>query len=163
MPWEGPLQQVVQSITGPVVQAAAVVAVVVFGAGLAMSENGSSMRRGLSILFGLCIAFAAATFFLDFFGFADRLMVTARDRPEGWDLPVAQALSAPVLMAGMPREYAIAMGTIALVLGLALRIWWLGLLWWALAHVIGLWAARSDPRFFDVLRRHLALPGHLDA
>ena len=41
MPWEGPLQQVVQSITGPVVQAAAVVAVVVFGAGIAMSENGS--------------------------------------------------------------------------------------------------------------------------
>jgi type IV secretory pathway VirB2 component (pilin) len=70
MPWEEPLQQVVQSITGPVVQAAAVVAVVVFGAGVAMSENGSSMRRGLSILFGLCIAFAAATFFLDFFGFA---------------------------------------------------------------------------------------------
>lgn len=70
MPWEGPLQQVVQSVTGPVVQAAAVVAVVLFGAGVAMSENGSSMRRGLSILFGLCIAFAAATFFLDFFGFA---------------------------------------------------------------------------------------------
>ena len=70
MPWEGPLQQVVQSITGPVVQAAAVVAVVLFGAGIAMSENGSSMRRGLGIMFGLSIAFAASTFFLDFFGFA---------------------------------------------------------------------------------------------
>ena len=70
MPWEGPLQQVVQSITGPVVQAAAVVAVVIFGAGIAMSENGSSMRRGLGIMFGLSIAFAASTFFLDFFGFA---------------------------------------------------------------------------------------------
>lgn len=70
MPWEGPLQQVVQSITGPVVQAAAVVAVVLFGAGIAMSESGSSMRRGLGILFGLSIAFAASTFFLDFFGFA---------------------------------------------------------------------------------------------
>ena len=58
--------------------------------------------------------------------------------------------------------YAIAMGTIALGLGLALRIWWLGLLWWAVAHAIGLWTARSDRRFFDVLRRHLALPGHLD-
>lgn len=45
-------------------------AVVIFGAGVAMSENGSSMRRGLGILFGLCIAFAASTFFLDFFGFA---------------------------------------------------------------------------------------------
>lgn len=70
MPWEGPLQQVVESITGPVVQAAAVVAVVLFGAGIAMSENGSSMRRGLGIMFGLSIAFAASTFFLDFFGFA---------------------------------------------------------------------------------------------
>jgi type IV secretion system protein VirB2 len=70
MPWEGPLQQIVDSVTGPVVQAAAVIAVVLFGAGVAMSEGGSSMRRGLGILFGLSIAFAASTFFLDFFGFA---------------------------------------------------------------------------------------------
>lgn len=70
MPWEGPLQQVVESVTGPVVQAAAVIAVVIFGAVIAMSEGGSGMRRGLGILFGLSIAFAASTFFLDFFGFA---------------------------------------------------------------------------------------------
>ncbi|WP_068875873.1 TrbC/VirB2 family protein [Phenylobacterium sp. CCH9-H3] len=70
MPWEGPLQQIVESVTGPVVQAAAVIAVVIFGAGIAMSESGSGMRRGLGILFGLSIAFAASTFFLDFFGFA---------------------------------------------------------------------------------------------
>lgn len=73
MPWEGPLQQVVESVTGPVVQAAAVIAVVIFGAGIAMSEGGSGMRRGLGILFGLSIAFAASTFFLDFFGFAGGL------------------------------------------------------------------------------------------
>ena len=83
-------------------------------------------------------------------------------RPPGWDLPVAGALTEPVTLAGMPRDYAILMGTIAVVLGLALRIWWLGLLWWALAHAIGLWAAKSDRRFFDVLRRHLKTPGHLD-
>lgn len=70
MPWEGPLQQVVDSITGPVAQAAAVVAVVIFGAGVAMSESGSGMRRGVGILFGISIAFAASTFFLDFFGFS---------------------------------------------------------------------------------------------
>lgn len=70
MPWEGPLQQIVQSVTGPVVQAAAVLAVVLFGAGIAMSESGSAMRRGVGILFGLSIAFAASTFFLNFFGFA---------------------------------------------------------------------------------------------
>jgi type IV secretion system protein TrbC len=69
MPWETPLQAVVDSITGPVAQAAAVIAVTVFGLGLAFSESGSSMRRGISILFGLAIAFAAASFFLDWFGF----------------------------------------------------------------------------------------------
>ena len=60
---------VVDSVTGPVVQAAAVIAVVIFGAGVAMSEGGSSLRRGIGILFGISIAFAASTFFLDFFGF----------------------------------------------------------------------------------------------
>ena len=70
MPWESPLQQIVQSITGPVVQAAAIVAIAIFGGGIAMSETGSAMRRGLGILFGLSIAFAASTFFLGFFGFA---------------------------------------------------------------------------------------------
>lgn len=69
MPWETPLQAVVDSITGPVAQAAAVIAVTVFGLGLAFSESGSSMRRAISILFGLAIAFAAASFFLDWFGF----------------------------------------------------------------------------------------------
>ena len=88
---------------------------------------------------------------------------TSDVRPAGWELPVAVALTEPVTIAGMPREYAILMGTIAVVLGLALRIWWLGLLWWAVAHAVGLYAARADKRFFDVLRRHLALPGHLDA
>ncbi|MFN3511864.1 MAG: TrbC/VirB2 family protein [Phenylobacterium sp.] len=75
MPWEGPLQQIVESVTGPVVQAAAVIAVAVFGAGVAMSESGSGMRRGVGILFGLSIAFAASTFFLDFFGFAGGLEI----------------------------------------------------------------------------------------
>ena len=84
-------------------------------------------------------------------------------RPAGWELPVAGALAEPVTLAGMPRDYAILMGTIAVVLGLALRIWWLGLLWWAVAHAVGLYAARADKRFFEVLRRHVALPGHLDA
>lgn len=70
LPWEGPLQKIVDSITGPVVQGAAVFAVVSFGAGIAISESGSMLRRGVGILFGLSIAFAASTFFLSFFGFA---------------------------------------------------------------------------------------------
>jgi type IV secretion system protein TrbD len=82
---------------------------------------------------------------------------------EGWELPVAQGLAEPVLLAGMPRGYAILMGTIAAILGLAMRIWWLGLLWWAAAHAVGHYAARQDQRFIEVLARHLRRPGHLDA
>jgi type IV secretion system protein VirB3 len=89
--------------------------------------------------------------------------MSGSDHREGWELPLAQALAEPVLLAGMPRDYAILMGTVALVLGLALRIWWLGLLWWAAAHAVGLYAARADKRIFEVLRRHLARPAHLDA
>jgi type IV secretion system protein VirB3 len=90
-------------------------------------------------------------------------MSAAEVRPEGWELPVAQGLAEPVMLAGMPRDYAILMGTLALVLGLGLRLWWLGLAWWAAAHAVGLYVARADKRFFEVLRRHLGRPGHLDA
>lgn len=83
--------------------------------------------------------------------------------PEGWDLPVAQALAEPVMLAGMARDYAVLMGTIALILGLGLRLWWLGAAWWAIAHAVGVYVARKDKHFFDVLRRHLGRPGHLDA
>lgn len=84
-------------------------------------------------------------------------------RPEGWDAPLAQALAEPVMIAGMPRDYAILMGTLALMLGLGLRLWWLGLFWWGAAHAAGLYAARFDKSFLQVVRRHLRLPGHLDA
>ena len=69
MPWAGPLQQVVDSFTGPVAQAGGVIAVTIFGLGIAFSESGSGLRRGVSILFGVAIAFAAASFFMGFFGF----------------------------------------------------------------------------------------------
>lgn len=69
MPWEGPLQQIVDSVTGPVVQAAAVIAVVLFGAGVAMSEGGSS-RGGASASSSASPSPSRLTFFLDFFGFA---------------------------------------------------------------------------------------------
>ena len=70
MPWEGPLEKIVDSLTGPVAKAAGVVAIVAFGAGIAMAESGSSMRRGMGILFGLSITFAAVTWGLPLLGFA---------------------------------------------------------------------------------------------
>lgn len=70
MPWEGPLQQILDSISGPVARAIGVGAIIVTGLGLAFGEGGGGMRRMLWVVFGLTIAFAATSFFLSFFGFS---------------------------------------------------------------------------------------------
>jgi type IV secretion system protein VirB2 len=73
MPWEGPLDQIVQSMTGPVAKGLGVLAIVSVGFGFAFSEGGGTLRRILGIVLGLSIAFAAAQFGLTFFGFAGGL------------------------------------------------------------------------------------------
>lgn len=70
MPWEDPLQQIADSITGPVAKIAGVIAVALAGLGFAFSESGGFMKKVLGIVFGLAIAFSASTFFLTFFGFS---------------------------------------------------------------------------------------------
>ena len=46
-------------------------------------------------------------------------------------------------------------GGLAGAIGLGLRLWVAGLALWALGHTLGVWAARRDPQFVDVARRHL--------
>lgn len=70
MPWEGPLEQVVDSITGPVARAAAVIAIVIAGVTIIFSEGGGGVRKLAFVGLGIAIMFAAVSFFLDFFGFA---------------------------------------------------------------------------------------------
>lgn len=70
MPWEGPLEQVVDSITGPVARAAAVIAIVISGVGIIFGEGGGGIRKLAFVGLGVAIIFAATSFFLDFFGFA---------------------------------------------------------------------------------------------
>jgi len=70
LPWEGPLQRILDSIAGPVAKVVGVIAIVVTGLGLAFGESGGLMRKILSIVFGLSIAFSASSFALSFFGFA---------------------------------------------------------------------------------------------
>jgi type IV secretion system protein TrbC len=70
MPWETPLQAVVDSITGPVARAAAVIAIVVSGIAIIFSEGGGGIRKLAFVGLGIAIMFAAVSFFLDFFGFA---------------------------------------------------------------------------------------------
>ena len=84
-------------------------------------------------------------------------MRDAGDIP-GFQAPVHRALTEPILLGGAPRSLAILNGTLAGAIGLGLRLWLVGLLLWAVAHMISVWAARSDPQFVDVARRHLKYP-----
>jgi len=70
MPWETPLNSLLDSLTGPIAKIAGVAAVVITGLGMAFSEGGSGMRKLVTVAFGLTIAFAATTFFLPLFGYA---------------------------------------------------------------------------------------------
>jgi len=69
MPWEQPLQQILQSIEGPVAKIMAVIIIVVTGLTLAFGDTSGGFRRLVQIVFGLSIAFAASSFFLSFFSF----------------------------------------------------------------------------------------------
>jgi type IV secretion system protein VirB2 len=69
MPWEQPLQQILQSIEGPVTKIIPVIIIIVTGLSLAFGDVGGGFRRLIQIVFGLSTAFAASSFFLSFFSF----------------------------------------------------------------------------------------------
>ncbi len=80
----------------------------------------------------------------------------------GFVAPLHRALTGPILMGGAPRSVAIVNGTLAAALGLGLRLWIAGLLLWFVGHMVAVWAAKRDPDFVEVVRRHVRIPGHLN-
>jgi type IV secretion system protein VirB3 len=79
----------------------------------------------------------------------------------GFTVPVHRALTEHILLGGAPRSVAILNGTIAAALGLGLRLWLVGIGIGAIGHFAAVWAAKRDPQFVDVVRRHLRIPSHL--
>ena len=75
MPWEQPLQQILDSIQGPVAKVISVIVIIVTGLTLAFGETSGGFRRLIQIVFGLSIAFAASSFFLTFFQFGGGVLV----------------------------------------------------------------------------------------
>jgi type IV secretion system protein TrbC len=75
MPWEQPLQQILQSIEGPVAKIIAVMIIIITGLTLAFGDTSGGARRLIQIVFGLSIAFAASSFFLSFFSFGGGALV----------------------------------------------------------------------------------------
>ncbi len=75
MPWEEPLQKILESIEGPVAKIIAVIIIIVTGLTLAFGETSGGSRKLIQIVFGLSIAFAASSFFLSFFSFGGGALV----------------------------------------------------------------------------------------
>ena len=75
MPWEQPLQQILDSVQGPVSKIMAVIVIIVTGLTLAFGDTSGGFRRLIQIVFGLSIAFAASSFFLTFFSFGGGALV----------------------------------------------------------------------------------------
>ncbi|WP_430414054.1 TrbC/VirB2 family protein [Parasphingorhabdus sp.] len=75
MPWEAPLQSILESIQGPVAKIMAVIIIIATGLTLAFGDTAGGFRRLIQIVFGLSIAFAASSFFLSFFSFGGGALI----------------------------------------------------------------------------------------
>ena len=89
--------------------------------------------------------------------------IIGSDLIPGFEVPVHRALTEPILLAGAPRAVAILNGTLSAAIGLGLRLWIAGLLLWLIGHMAAAWAAKRDPFFVEVVRRHVRYPAHLGA
>jgi type IV secretion system protein VirB3 len=87
--------------------------------------------------------------------------ITNEEPIAGFEAPVHRSLTEPILLAGAPRAVAIINGTVSAALGLGLRLWIAGLVLWAIGHMAAVWAAKRDPFFVEVVRRHVRYPAHL--
>jgi type IV secretion system protein TrbD len=87
----------------------------------------------------------------------------SHDLTLGFEAPLHRSLTEPILLAGAPRAVAILNGTLSAAIGLGLRLWVAGLVLWAIGHVAAVWAAKRDPAFVEVVRRHVRYPQHLGA
>jgi hypothetical protein len=138
MPWEAPLQSILQSIEGPVAKIIAVIIIIVTGLTLAFGDTGGGFRRLIQIVFGhrspsrrrasSCRSSRSAAG-----RSSDGGPPEALDEVPGFSVPVHRALTEHILLGGAPRSIAILNGTLAGAVGLGLRLWLAGILIWASA------------------------------
>ncbi|WP_246738286.1 TrbC/VirB2 family protein [Bradyrhizobium sp. CCBAU 051011] len=75
MPWEAPLERILESVQGPVAKIVAVIIITVTGISLAFGDTSGGFRKMVQVVFGLSIAFAASSFFLSFFSFGGGALI----------------------------------------------------------------------------------------
>ena len=81
---------------------------------------------------------------------------------EGFQIPIHNSLTQPILIGGAPREYAIINGTLLLAAVFSLHNFWavpIGVL----IHSIGVYLAKKDPQFLDTFKRHIYLKPYYEA
>jgi type IV secretory pathway TrbD component len=74
------------------------------------------------------------------------------DRDDGFEVPLHRSLTEPILLGGLPRNFALAYWTFAAGLSLGAHQWWFALIA-AGGHVAGSALTKNDPYVFDILRR----------
>lgn len=84
-----------------------------------------------------------------------------RDVP-GFLAPVRHALTAPLLMGGAPRSYAILNGTLAAIVAFAGALI-PGIILGIAGHLLGVFLARRDPDAVEVLKRAMRIPNRLQS
>nr|WP_074124817.1 MULTISPECIES: TrbC/VirB2 family protein [Bradyrhizobium] len=75
MPWEAPLERILESVQGPVAKIVAVIIITVTGISLAFGDTSGGFRKMVQVVFGLSVAFAASSFFLSFFSFGGGALI----------------------------------------------------------------------------------------
>ena len=76
MPWEAPLQSILESIEGPVAKIIAVIIIIVTGLTVAVEDTWGDARELKQVVFVVSIAFAASSFFLSFFSFGGGALIS---------------------------------------------------------------------------------------
>ena len=166
MPWEEPLQQVLESVQGPVAKIVAVIIIIVTGLTLAFGETAGGFRRLIQIVFGLSIAFAASSAsscrFFSFGGGALIAMIGAGQHIDG-----LRGAAPPLARRADPARRRAARRSRSSTARSPPRSASAssngspGLVLWAVGHSLAVFAAKRDPDFAPVLVRHLRQKGHL--
>jgi len=80
------------------------------------------------------------------------------ETPDGYRLPLRTSLTRPILLAGVPRAFAILNATVAAAIAFGLQQPLIGLPLWAVVQMAGAYAAARDPWFLETWPRALAKP-----
>lgn len=69
MPWEAGLEKVIKSVNGPIAKGAGIVSIVGAGAGMAFSEQGSGLKKVMTLALAMGTVFTASAIITDVFAF----------------------------------------------------------------------------------------------